>query len=97
MPQDIKKTQAPGLSKPEFSALKLAFELGYIIVIPLVILALLGRFLDKRFGSSPWLLLCGIFLSMIISCFGIYKTVAPILKSFEEKGKKVKKKKDKKT
>jgi F0F1-type ATP synthase assembly protein I len=85
-----------GFSKEEFSALKLAWELGYTITIPLVILVLVGRFLDKRFDTSPIFLLAGILLSMITSVVGIYRTVKPILSKFEREDKELKNEKTKK-
>ena len=50
-----------------WQAVGLAFKFGYTITIPLVALALAGRFLDKKFDSSPLLLLVGIVLSLIVS------------------------------
>ena len=44
-----------------------AWEMGYTMTIPLVALALGGRFLDKYLNSSPAFLLIGIFLSVIVS------------------------------
>jgi len=62
-----------------FSALSLAWELGYLMAIPLVVLALLGRFLDKTWGTSPWLLLVGIGLSLLISSWTVYLKVTKII------------------
>lgn len=62
-----------------WSALGLAWELGYTIAIPIVVFALLGRFLDKKMGTSPWLLLGGIFLSIIVSSFMVYKKTVDIM------------------
>lgn len=64
----------------EFSAWALAFELGYQIAIPLVVFALAGRFADKYFDTSPWLLLLGILISIFVSSFIVYKKVSEILK-----------------
>lgn len=50
-----------------WSALGFAFELGYLIAIPIVVLAIGGRLLDRWLGTSPWLLLAGILLSLIVS------------------------------
>lgn len=50
-----------------WSALGLAFELGYLIAIPIVVFAIVGRFLDRWFGTAPWLLLVGILLSLFVS------------------------------
>ena len=68
-----------------WSALSLAWQLGYTIAIPLIVLALVGRFLDKRFGTSPWLLLVGIFLSIIISTFSVYYKTVKILGGMGDK------------
>lgn len=62
-----------------WSALSLAWELGYTIAVPIVILALLGRFLDKKLGTSPFLLLAGIFLSLIITSIGVAKKTMRIM------------------
>jgi F0F1-type ATP synthase assembly protein I len=70
------------------SALSLAWELGYTIAIPLVVFALIGRFLDKNLGTSPWLLLVGIILSIIISTFAIYYKAVKIIKETEQESKK---------
>lgn len=48
-------------------AVSLALNLGYIIALPLVALALLGRFLDKKFSASPIFLLLAILLAIAIS------------------------------
>lgn len=62
--------------KSTWSALALAWELGYTIAIPIVVFALGGRVLDRKLGTSPWLLLTGIFLSLIISSWLVYwKTI----------------------
>ena len=66
-------------NEKEFSALGLAWELGYTIAVPLVALALLGRFLDKKLGTSPWLLLFGILLSIAASSWLVYKKTLDII------------------
>ncbi|MFA5133643.1 MAG: AtpZ/AtpI family protein [Patescibacteria group bacterium] len=65
-------------------ALSLLGQLGYVIAIPLVILALTGRFLDKKFHTSPWLLIIGMFLALVISTFWVYKKTAEIMKDATE-------------
>jgi len=63
-----------------WSALGLAWELGYTIAVPLVALALLGRWIDKKLGTSPWILLLGILVSIAISSWLVYKKTLDILK-----------------
>jgi hypothetical protein len=42
----------------------LSMELGYIIALPLVVLGLLGKYLDNRWHTAPWLTLAGILLAI---------------------------------
>lgn len=63
-----------------FRALPFALELGYMIAIPLVAFALLGRFADNRWGTSPLFLLAGILLSIILSVAIINKKVSALMK-----------------
>lgn len=62
-----------------FKLLPLALEVGYTIAIPIVLFALLGRFLDRMFNSSPWLLLAGILVSILASSFLIYQKMKKFL------------------
>jgi F0F1-type ATP synthase assembly protein I len=48
--------------------------------VPLVALALGGRFLDKKLGTTPWLLLAGILISIAVSSWLVYKKTLDILK-----------------
>ena len=67
--------------KPDksFSALGLAWQLGYTIAVPIVVFALVGRFLDKKLGTSPWLLLAGILVSIAVSSWAVYKKTLDII------------------
>ena len=66
-------------SEKSFSALGLAWNLGYTIAVPLVALALGGRFLDKKLGTAPWLLLLGILISIAVSSWLVYKKTLDII------------------
>lgn len=61
-----------------WQALSLAWELGYMIAVPVVLLALGGRLLDRKFGTSPWLLLAGIILSIVASSAAVTMRVRRI-------------------
>lgn len=61
------------------SVFSLAFELGYIVAIPIVLLALAGRMIDKKMDSAPWFLLLGIVIAIIVSTYWIYKKTAAII------------------
>jgi len=60
-------TSQPSERSAFFQALGLAWQLGYTIAVPLVLLALGGRLADKYFNTSPWLLLTGVLLSIGLS------------------------------
>lgn len=62
-----------------WQALSLLGQLGYVIAIPLVLLALLGRFLDKKYSCSPWFLIAGMFLALVISTVWVYKKTMQIM------------------
>jgi len=91
--QNQMEDQASQKTKPWVSALGLTFQLGYTIAIPLVVLALFGRFLDKKFDTSPWLLLTGIILSLLITSWLIYLKIAKIMNELSKCEKKIKEKK----
>jgi len=78
-------TKQPIFTKSDFSALKMAWELGYTIAIPLVVFALVGRLLDKKLGTSPLLLLIGIIISLIVTSIAVYRKATKILKEAERK------------
>ncbi|HEY4496290.1 MAG TPA: AtpZ/AtpI family protein [Candidatus Paceibacterota bacterium] len=63
------------MENKEQKLLPLAFEVGWTIALPLVGLALLGRWLDKMFQASPLFLLTGSLLAIIISTVIIIKKV----------------------
>ena len=62
-----------------WEALGLAWEMGYTIAVPLVAFALGGRFLDYKLGTSPWMLLVGVIVSIPISTIVIYLKIAKII------------------
>lgn len=74
----MEKEKAP---KPEksWSAVSLAWQLGYTIAVPLVVFALAGQYLDKKLGTAPWLLLIGILVSIAVSSWAIYKKTLDII------------------
>ncbi len=58
---------SPENPRPYWQAMRLALDLGWMIVIPLVLLALAGRLADQYFDTSPWLLLVGMTLAMALT------------------------------
>lgn len=47
--------------------LELAGTIGFTIAVPLVFFALVGRWMDRQYDTSPLFLLSGIILSLVIT------------------------------
>jgi LPXTG-motif cell wall-anchored protein len=43
----------------------LGFELGFIIALPLVGFGFLGKWLDQKFATDPWITLAGILFAIL--------------------------------
>ena len=65
-------------------ALSLAWDLGYIIALPIVILGFGGAYADKHWDTSPLLLLIGIGLALIVTAVGVSKKIIKMMKETEE-------------
>lgn len=70
-------------------ALGFAWRLGYSIAVPLVILLLAGRWLDKKFGTSPWLLIAGLVLSFILTNILMFREAMRVMQQAGEESKGV--------
>ncbi len=57
----------------DISVISLAWDLGWIIAVPIVVFATGGALLDKVLQSSPWFLLAGIGFSLLITSGLVYK------------------------
>lgn len=51
----------------------LAFDMGFVIALPLVAFGLLGKYLDARFGTDPWLTITGILIAIISTTIWLTK------------------------
>ncbi|MEK7570591.1 MAG: AtpZ/AtpI family protein [Patescibacteria group bacterium] len=67
-----------------WKALGIAWELGYVIAIPIVVLGIVGRFLDKHFGTSPWLFLAGVIISITLTSFGLVWKFKKLIREVEQ-------------
>ncbi len=69
---------------PLQQALLIGWELGYSIAVPIVLLALGGRLLDRHFGTSPLFLLAGILVSLVTSTFWLMRIAKRMLSDIEK-------------
>ncbi len=61
-------------------ALSLAWDLGYIIALPIAILGFGGAYADKHWQSSPLFLLIGIGLALMITAIGVSRKIIKLMK-----------------
>lgn len=59
------------LSKSELASI--AFQLGFIIAIPVVVFGFAGKWLDRKAGTYPLLTLIGIFAAILSTSVWIYR------------------------
>jgi F0F1-type ATP synthase assembly protein I len=76
-PQRSDRTNGKG--KWGVNLLELGIEFGVIIAVPLLLLIALGYYLDKTLGTVPLFILLGLFLSIGISSYGLYKKINAIM------------------
>lgn len=62
-----------------FSMLALGAELGFLIVIPLVLFLLVGLFLDKKLGTLPLFLIVSLILGFAATIFNVRHMILPFL------------------
>ncbi len=78
------KTQPDTPRRPYWVALGLVFELGYLIVIPLLLFGLGGRWLDRRFGTTPWLFLGGMAMAVLVTTVFLVRKFSQLLRDLEK-------------
>lgn len=73
-------------------SLELFSKLSALIAIPIIIASFLGKWLDKRYNSEPWLFLACVGVSFIASTIGLvlitkaeYKKIAEEKKDYDSK------------
>lgn len=59
-PKQPKKDLTP------WEALGVVWEIGTAIAIPTILFALLGRWVDRRYGTSPFFIIAGLFLALVV-------------------------------
>jgi len=52
-------------------------SLGWTFALTVGLGTAAGWWTDRRFGTSPWLLLAGIFLGLVVAFVGFFRTVLP--------------------
>ena len=68
-------------------AFSLVFQLGFSLLIPLLISVGVGAWLDSKFSTSPLFTLIGLGIGMILAGCAVYADIKPLIK--QEKEEKV--------
>ena len=74
----------------DWSLFSLAWDLGWMITIPILLFGVGGAILDRRLHSSPWLLLLGFAISLSLTSFFIYFKITKVLKEINQSAGKIK-------
>lgn len=83
----MKKTRKPktqAQTKILLEAFDFTFQVGILIVLPLVILALLGKLVDERTKTSPLFFFIGILLGLTIGVLLVWKRYKEIVEKIDK-------------
>lgn len=64
--------------------LGVAWRLGFGIAVPLVVLLSVGRWLDRKYNTSPWLLIAGLVLSFVTTNIIMFREAFRMIKESED-------------
>lgn len=68
-------------------ALNIFGEISTWVVVPIVAALILGKYLDGRFDTKPWIFLSLTGVAFIVSIFGIGKILVKYIKDIERENK----------
>ncbi|NTW23048.1 AtpZ/AtpI family protein [Candidatus Falkowbacteria bacterium] len=81
---DTSKQQAPWWQP----GLILFLKLNGWIVAPVVVAIIIGKWLDGRLGTAPWVMVASIIIAFSLSVFGITRQGLKAMNSQDEKNNK---------
>jgi F0F1-type ATP synthase assembly protein I len=68
-----------------FYALSIAWQLGFLIMIPIGSFLFFGFVIDGLLGSQPLFLLIGLLVGIAVAIYGVYCLLAPLLENGRKK------------
>lgn len=74
--------------KPLLLSLSISLQLGYLIALPMIGGALLGKYIDNKYQTNPTFLIVFIVLATILSGYLVIKRLKKIQAEMEKKWKK---------
>ena len=85
---EVKKWKGASDREYYLFALKIVGDFGASIAVPVALLALVGRYFDRKYDVSPWLTIIGFALAALISAKIIYRRAKEYGKQYQKLGKK---------
>lgn len=83
------------INKPWWEpAVEIFTQVSGWIAAPVVISLVLGKYLDSKWGTAPWMFLTLTGIAFLVSCYGIMKVVSKYMRRMEEEANKTKKEKE---
>lgn len=79
------------------NSLSLSLKLSSWILFPLLIGALIGKYLDKKYNSEPWIFLGLTMLAFVVSMFGLIKNTLKEYKNITQTSQEEKREENQKT
>ena len=70
-------------SKFVIFGLRIVGEFGGLIAIPVVVFVLLGRFLDKRWETKPWMTIIAFVLAAVVSAIMVWRRTKDVAKEYQ--------------
>ncbi len=61
-------------------AISFAFQLGFLIIVPIGGFMLLGLWGDRSFQTTPLLLIAGLVVGIFITVYEVYHLLIPLIK-----------------
>ena len=78
-PPNQQRNKSEGVAFALLLALRLAWNLGFIIAIPAFAFGFGGAYLDKQLGTSPLFMLIGLAIALTLSSIGVKRRITSIL------------------
>lgn len=70
-------------SKYWIFGLRIVGEFGGLIAIPVILFVLLGRWLDGRWGTKPWMTIVGFVVAAIVSGVMVWRRTKEVAKEYQ--------------
>lgn len=72
-----------------FYALSLAWQLGFLIAVPIAGFFFLGFLADKFLGTRPLFLILGLLLGIITTVYEVYHWILPLIRPVKDENSKI--------